>query len=462
MATREALHEGLERLVSLACTGQPATESLAEDVLALAESSLDASCIVFRLEGTRVLRVERSRNHPGREAIELEESDMQSLIRPPADWREDSLAGASAALTALARALSVASCTAVPIFRREGAVYGLLCAAYATAHETVPFEVTLLRLAGKLVLQTAEQAELEDETQRYSRLIDHSPDPIVVVQDGCLVHANPAAVRLAAAPLTSLLGTPVLDLLHPDSHSIARNGMTTVLDLGQHLGPTEHRLRRPNGTWIEAEVTSSPSTFRGRPAIQMLIRDITERKRTIETLRHRALHDPLTNLPNRALLEDRLQRALIHAQRAHDPVAVLLLDLDGFKNVNDTFGHEAGDAILREIAPRVHRVLRESDTVARLGGDEFVIVLPGADRASAELVARKILRSLRQPFRARGQLVSVWASIGIGLFPEHGGDALNLLRCADTAMYMSKRQEGGYTVFPGTEAPLRRFTRRHA
>jgi diguanylate cyclase (GGDEF)-like protein len=160
-----------------------------------------------------------------------------------------------------------------------------------------------------------------------------------------------------------------------------------------------------------------------------------------------ATTDGLTGLPNRLLLNDRVAQALRAAQRERTAAALLLMDLDGFKEVNDTLGHDVGDLLLREVGQRVRRVLRETDTVARLGGDEFAVLLPATDEAGAVHVANAILRALAPEFVLENQSLAVGASIGVAAYPDHSADASMLLRCADVAMYVAKREQSGYAVY---------------
>jgi diguanylate cyclase (GGDEF)-like protein len=164
-----------------------------------------------------------------------------------------------------------------------------------------------------------------------------------------------------------------------------------------------------------------------------------KRSQDAETLRYHALHDPLTDLPNRALFSERLEQAVRLGRREGRTFALLMIDLDGFKHVNDTLGHYYGDLLLQQIGPRLQGILRETDTVARLGGDEFAILLPGVDLATSMLIARKLSRTMRQPLDVEGERLAIQASIGLALFPVHGGDGETLLRCADAAMYRAKR-----------------------
>jgi diguanylate cyclase (GGDEF)-like protein len=162
---------------------------------------------------------------------------------------------------------------------------------------------------------------------------------------------------------------------------------------------------------------------------------------------HRALHDPLTGLPNRTLLEDRLEQALGTSRREARSFAVMILDLDGFKAVNDSYGHQAGDLVLEELAARLRRCLRESDTLARLAGDEFAVLLPTLHQPSdAVVAARKLLEALREPVDVGGRPVVVGGSLGVAVFPNDGDNAVSLIGEADRAMYAAKRGGTGYSV----------------
>ncbi len=180
-----------------------------------------------------------------------------------------------------------------------------------------------------------------------------------------------------------------------------------------------------------------------------LLRRVTRRlRRQVEEIEHQAMHDSLTGLPNRVLFRDRVEQALHGAKRQTGEVAVMFLDLDRFKEVNDTLGHESGDVLLREVGQRLAHSLRAGDTVARLGGDEFAVLATGLDDADdALLVARKLRQAVEWPFTLRGLTLEVEASIGIALFPEHGTDVDTLLRHADVAMYQCKEAHSGVGIY---------------
>ncbi|WP_312517955.1 EAL domain-containing protein [Massilia sp.] len=211
----------------------------------------------------------------------------------------------------------------------------------------------------------------------------------------------------------------------------------------------ERRLVRRDGSpvWVNVSV-SMMRDANGNQRFISVVEDISRRKLAEEALTRLASHDTLTGLPNRLLLQDRLAQAIVHAGRTRNQVAVMFIDLDRFKHVNDSLGHDAGDRMIVEIARRLAASLRESDTVARQGGDEFVVVLPElSGEGDAATVARKLLDNLFQPLLLCGQEVFPTGSIGIAMYPRDGLDAATLLKNADSAMYQSKGQGGNHFSF---------------
>lgn len=179
-----------------------------------------------------------------------------------------------------------------------------------------------------------------------------------------------------------------------------------------------------------------------------ILRDVTERRKQLDELQRQALHDVLTGLPNWGLLEDRLQQTLYTSARRIEQTALMILDLDRFKDVNDTYGHNVGDEILRSVGDRVQRQVRKTDTVARIGGDEYAVLLPAVgSELEASRVAKKILTAFETPIEVRGSVFDVSPSIGIALFPQHGDDAESLHRRADIAMYVAKESMSGYAIY---------------
>jgi diguanylate cyclase (GGDEF)-like protein/PAS domain S-box-containing protein len=243
-------------------------------------------------------------------------------------------------------------------------------------------------------------------------------------------------------------------VLHPEDRQRVLAGFAAMHGSGASF-ECEYRLVAPDGriVWIhDAAVVVRDQD--GRPLYaQGYMIDISERKRNEAALResrerlqqqmekaeHQALHDGLTGLPNRTLFRDRAQQAVVRSNRDGSGFAVMLIDLDRFKEVNDTLGHHSGDLLLREVAERLRRALRKSDTVARLGGDEFGVITPGlCDAAAARALADKLRDELAQPIVVGGLAIEVEASVGIAIFPEHGQDVETLIRHADVSMYVSK------------------------
>ena len=186
-----------------------------------------------------------------------------------------------------------------------------------------------------------------------------------------------------------------------------------------------------------------------------ITREINEMRQTEAALQHLVTHDSLTDLPNRFLMVDRLNQLVFRARRSSAVFAVLFLDIDGFKDVNDSYGHEFGDLLLRAVAQRLGKSVRQSDTVARIGGDEFVVILDPAQQIRADAVALKVLHLLSRPFTLERHRIEVTVSIGISFYPENGADTDTLLRAADYAMYLAKKEGGNRHVacLPGLIQP---------
>ncbi len=239
-------------------------------------------------------------------------------------------------------------------------------------------------------------------------------------------------------------------------HTVAMSGVAIALCLAwaRHLTHRIERIAQRLADVQAGDYQQRPEE-RARDELGELARrasrlaiEVARRERRIG---ENALHDPLTGLPNRTLLTDRIRREIRQGERAHTTFAVLVIDLDRFKFVNDTLGHAAGDQVLKEVARRLRATVRDTDTVARLGGDEFVVLVPG-DPTMAEEVARRVVASLREPWRKGEQLIDIGASIGIAVYPQHGEKETTLLRRADSAMYRAKRRQTGFEVFDGEES----------
>ncbi|MDO8206851.1 MAG: sensor domain-containing diguanylate cyclase [Gallionella sp.] len=230
--------------------------------------------------------------------------------------------------------------------------------------------------------------------------------------------------------------------IHPDDRAQVDEDIHAYLQGRTGAYYNEHRVLCRDGSvkWVLARGMIVSRTADGKP-LRMIgtHADITGRKNMEERMRHMAHYDLLTELPNRALISERLQQAVIKARRDKTHMAVMFLDLDRFKPVNDNLGHDIGDALLKQVAQRLLVGVRASDTVARIGGDEFVVMLPTIEHErDATVVAEKILHTLNQPFNVAGHEISISGSIGIAVYPEHGEEEKLLLLNADIAMYHAK------------------------
>lgn len=219
---------------------------------------------------------------------------------------------------------------------------------------------------------------------------------------------------------------------------------------GEDTPPLDHRIQDKDGAvrWVRNIPVIRRDAFGRVVFYDGIIQDITDAKLLEEQAAHASLHDPLTGLPNRLMLMDRLARTIDATRREGGKAAVLFLDLDNFKPVNDRLGHAVGDEVLKEAARRVLAVVRTSDTVARVGGDEFVVVLPGQrGEAGASEVARKIVETLAKPYRSLGGETGPGGSVGISLYPDDGLDPWELIKKADEAMYFVKNSQRGSFAF---------------
>jgi diguanylate cyclase (GGDEF)-like protein/PAS domain S-box-containing protein len=275
-------------------------------------------------------------------------------------------------------------------------------------------------------------------------LLDSIPDAVVVTdRDGEIVFVNHNAERLSGYRLPELIGRKV-ELLVPVR--LRRQHVQHRRDfydrgVARRMGEAERdfKLRRKDGVSVAVEISLGPA---GRNTMAV-IRDVTERRLMEKALEHRALHDPLTDLANRTLFFDRLRQSIYNARRESTQLALIIMDLDGFKAVNDTYGHAVGDEVLRRLAKRLRAGMRATDTVARLGGDEFAWILPHVNgRAAAQRMVRKRLASLRRSISVDPHRVAIGVSAGLAIYPNDGRDTDSLTRQADAEMYAAKRESG--------------------
>jgi diguanylate cyclase (GGDEF)-like protein/PAS domain S-box-containing protein len=339
--------------------------------------------------------------------------------------------------------------------------------AYEMLEERVAERTQELARSNKLLLeQIRERTRIEDSLRksekRMRRLIDSNIIGIYFWEpDGRVSEANDAFLRLVGYTQEEVKeGKVRWDALTPPEYGGQTARAMEELRRTGSFAPYEKEYLRKDGSRVPVLIGGAMFASRLLSGVSFVL-DLSERKHAEERIRYMADHDALTGLPNRALLQDRLQQAVAHAQRSHTQVALLFIDLDYFKHINDSLGHQIGDCLLRAVAERLLHCVREGDTVARLGGDEFVLALPLiGESTDVALVAQKVLDAMDQPIHCGDHELHVSASIGISLFPPDGKDVEMLMRAADTAMYYAKeRGRGNFQFF--TQGLNRAAQRRH-
>jgi diguanylate cyclase (GGDEF)-like protein/PAS domain S-box-containing protein len=327
--------------------------------------------------------------------------------------------------------------------------------AYEMLEERVAQRTEQLAHANALLTaEIGERARAEESLRRSEvrmrRLVEANIIGIYFwAADGRVVEANDAFLRLLGYTQQDLKqGRVRWDTLTPPEYGDISERAWEELRVSGSFAPYEKEYIGKDGRRIPILVGGTVISKRQQTGVAFVL-DLTERKQAEERIRYMADHDALTGLPNRVLLQDRLQQALAHAARTQTLVALMFIDLDYFKHINDSLGHQVGDSLLRDVARRLLHCVREGDSVARLGGDEFVLALPlvGGSHDAAR-VAQKVLDALDSPFQCGDHELHVSGSIGVSMYPEDGRDVATLMRTADTAMYYAKEKgRGNYQFF---------------
>jgi diguanylate cyclase (GGDEF)-like protein/PAS domain S-box-containing protein len=298
-------------------------------------------------------------------------------------------------------------------------------------------------LLGAVAVDISDRWVREVTIQRMAALMESSQDAVVATTvDGLVMSWNAGATEMYGYTAAEMFGRPLSTLDVPELPAPLAQARERITS-GETVVRFECERRRKDGASVDVSVSMSAIRDVSGELVGFasIARDIGEKKRTQELIAYQAFHDPLTGLPNRALLLERLNLCLGKARRGGKPLAVLYLDLDRFKIVNDGVGHFAGDDVFKEVARRLTACVRDADTVARIGGDEFVVLLTEIARAEdAETVARKLLASVAEPIFVGDRRFDISTSIGVSVFPEDGGDGETLLRSADNAMYRAKER----------------------
>ncbi|HEX6996482.1 MAG TPA: EAL domain-containing protein [Gammaproteobacteria bacterium] len=297
---------------------------------------------------------------------------------------------------------------------------------------------------GHFYAQAETMRRLRESEERYASTVELAALGISHISvDGRFIHANRHLCEMLGYTRDELLELSFRDVSHPDDRHVTDPDRARLYSGEIDSLKAEKRYLRKDGTpvWVRINAALKRDAD-GEPMYDIsIVEDISERKRAEQRVQYLASHDEMTGLPNRAMFTELLERAIASARRGRRKLAVLFVDLDRFKLINDSLGHEAGDRLLREIATRFKAVLRSSDVVARLGGDEFIVLVEEIRRpAQAGQVARKLLSAAIKPIHIMGQECRVTASVGIALYPGDGDDARTLIKKADLAMYCAKEE----------------------
>ncbi len=350
------------------------------------------------------------------------------------------------------------SAAAFPLIRHN-AVVGAL-AIYCSAEERFDAQFTNLLTeisngvsfamedAAREDFRKAAEQAVRDSEQRYHVVMEAAGDAIILAEsDGRIIEANRRALDQLGYSREELLRMPASSLFPKNQQSETLARYVKILVTGKTVDSNVTILRKDQRTF-PADAVESRVDLQGRHLILSIFRDVSERKAAEERIHYLAFHDALTGLPNRTLLIDRIEQAIREAQRRDSLVGILFLDLDNFKNVNDTLGHDFGDELLQSAAMRIRGTLRTEDTLARLGGDEFIVLITDPKSpADVAVVSQKIIDAMSVPFVIAGHTFHITCSIGISVFPRDGKDSGVLLRTADEALYEVKKEGRNRAAF---------------
>jgi diguanylate cyclase (GGDEF)-like protein/PAS domain S-box-containing protein len=290
---------------------------------------------------------------------------------------------------------------------------------------------------------------LQESEKRYRDVVELSPNIIIIYQEDKIVYANPSTYKaLRLNEQTSLMGMSIFDFLEPSIKDTVRKKNIGIHEHKFESNFAEYKINRPDGSAFYVETVGKEIEFKGKPAIMAVGTDITAKKDYQEKIKFMAYHDALTQLPNRYMFNEYLETTLEYCKKNHIQLAILLIDIDHFKFINDTMGHGAGDQLLIQIAKRLQSLVRKCDFVSRQGGDEFIILMKDVDESTIRNLSDRLVNLFINPFEINGKEVHSTASIGISVYPTDGSDKEILVSKADIAMYLAKKKgKNNYQIF---------------
>ncbi|OMF61549.1 hypothetical protein BK139_06845 [Paenibacillus sp. FSL R5-0490] len=325
------------------------------------------------------------------------------------------------------------------VIRFDGEVIDVQVTGIFLEHEGDP---AVLMMVQDISRRKRAELAMKKSEEQYRLIADNMTDLVTTIDTGGrITYASPSYETILGFPPQSLVNQLAFDLVHPEDRMNVENQFVKAITTKESQ-VAEFRFKHATGYWIWVEAHGKPVVNEGGQVLylQVVSRDVSERRMLEEKLSYMAFHDTLTGLPNRSLFQERAEQALKEAKRYGRKLAIMYLDLDKFKHINDTLGHDVGDALLQQFSERVKSCLRESDTLARQGGDEFTILLPELnDVGDAAMIAERILMKLQDPWVIGEYEFHTTSSIGISLYPHDGASYRELLKSADSALYEAKR-----------------------
>ncbi|MFJ8234933.1 diguanylate cyclase domain-containing protein [Ureibacillus sp. NPDC094379] len=299
-------------------------------------------------------------------------------------------------------------------------------------------------LTGKKVIN-----QMQKEDEHYKRLVQLSPEAIILHKKGKILFINESGANLLGSSSSSeLINRNVIEFVHDDSKLLFNNLLGQIEKRPNSEFNQQIKMKRVDGANIDLEYKSTKIDFKGQSVRELIIRDITIQKSEFENVKRLAFQDELTGLPNRRAIMDQLTQLLKTSEKNELDFGVMFIDLDGFKQVNDSLGHDGGDILLKQVSEYFKKCVAGKGIVARVGGDEFLVILKQISHDEHIKVAEKMIESLSSPVIILGKKARVTPSIGIALYPQHGHDATELIKNADVAMYQAKqRGKNDYHVY---------------
>lgn len=295
------------------------------------------------------------------------------------------------------------------------------------------------------------QEKLEEKERLYRMLVEHLPDTIIKLRNDKIEYINAAGLQLLGENKPAeVVGSNIWDRISSEQHQYIQHLIATMYSREKWQKPLtiKDKIQIGNGKEIYTEVKMIPIGTKENPDVQLVVRDITEKREYEAKLEYMAYHDPLTGLKNRRLFSKLVTNALNESKIKEEKIAILYIDLDEFKRINDNYGHDVGDQLLQQFTKRLQSLVRENDVLGRVGGDEFLVLLQGIkDERHVDNITKRMHTAFQEPYFINGEEIIITSSIGVSVFPEHGKQEKTLIYHADQALYRAKIERNKYLFY---------------